>query len=240
MGHLTTNYKTCIFVGFKSFMKKWYDTCWKFALWIVAFMEMHTFYKKLPLFIKNSILHIYKKLEPLIWAFIKNSIFGNNRDPCLLLGLLQLVRLALPFCLNEDLQHLLPSAHGAKLARLVGQPGLKNLIPSLQLLLQLAPLLALPSHFSAISAGLRKQEPQLVSLLKWLVILCILPSLLSLFLLLPLFLQPVSTGPQALIFGQPLHLIWAGLDLLTTALGSSQVVVSKKLIKSWKENEKRE
>ena len=168
---------------------------------------------------------------------------SRHHDLCLahlLLGLLQLVRLALPFCLNEDLQHLLPSAHGAKLARLVGQPGLKNLIPSLQLLLQLAPLLALPSHFSAISAGLRKQEPQLVSLLKWLVILCILPSLLSLLLLLPLFLQPVSTGPQALIFGQPLHLIWAGLDLLTTALASSQVVVSKKLIKSWKENEKRE
>ena len=24
----------------------------------------------------------YKKLRPLISAFIKNSIFGNNRDPC--------------------------------------------------------------------------------------------------------------------------------------------------------------
>ena len=26
-----------------------------------------------------------KKLKPLIWAFIKNSIFGNNRDPCTVL-----------------------------------------------------------------------------------------------------------------------------------------------------------
>ena len=43
---------------------------------------MRTFYKKLPLFIKHSILHTYKKLKPQIWAFIKNSIFGNNRDPC--------------------------------------------------------------------------------------------------------------------------------------------------------------
>ena len=25
----------------------------------------------------------YKKLQPLISAFIKNSIFGNNRDPCI-------------------------------------------------------------------------------------------------------------------------------------------------------------
>ena len=49
------------------------------------FVKTRTFYKKLPLFIKNSILHIYKKLKPLIWAFIKNSIFGNNRDPCPLL-----------------------------------------------------------------------------------------------------------------------------------------------------------
>ena len=47
------------------------------------FVKTRTFYKKLPLFIKNSILHIYKKLKPLIWAFIKNSIFGNNRDPWL-------------------------------------------------------------------------------------------------------------------------------------------------------------
>ena len=168
---------------------------------------------------------------------------SRHHDLCLahlLLGLLQLVRLALPFCLNHNLQHLLPSAHGAKLARLVGLPGIKNLIPYLQLLFQLAPLLAIPSHFSAISAGLRKQETQLISLQKWLVLLCILPSLLSLLLVLPLFLQPILPGPQALIFGQPLHLIWAGLDLLTAALASSQVLVSKRLIKSWEVHAKRE
>ena len=168
---------------------------------------------------------------------------SRHHDLCLahlLLGLLHLVRLALPFCLKDDLQHLLPSAHGAKLARLVGLPDLKKLIPSLQLLLQLAPLLAIPFHFSSISAGLRKQETQLISLQKWLVLLCILPSLFSLLLLLPLFLQPISPGPQALIFGQPLHLIWAGLDLLTTALACSQVLVSKRLLKSWELNEKRE
>merc|ERR1712025_818887 len=84
-----------------------------------------------------------------------------------------------------------------------------------------------------------KEESQLVSLEKWLVLLCLLPSFLSLLLLLPFFVQPVSPGPQALIFGQPLYLIWAGLDLVTTALGSSQLVVSKKLVKSWQENEKK-
>ena len=45
------------------------------------FVKTRTFYKKLPLFKKNSILHVYKKLKPRIWAFIKKSIFGNNRDP---------------------------------------------------------------------------------------------------------------------------------------------------------------
>ena len=167
---------------------------------------------------------------------------GKHHDLCLahlLLGLLQLFRLALPFCLSDNLQHLLPTAHGSKLARFLGLPGLKNLMPSVQIILQLAPLLALPSHFSAISAGLRKQESQLVSLEKWLVLLCLLPSFLSLLLLLPFFVLPVSPGPQALIFGQPLYLIWAGLDLVTTVLGSSQLVVSKKLVKSWQENEKK-
>ena len=50
---------------------------------MTKFKKTRSFYKKLPLFIKNSILHIYKKLKPLKWAFIKNSIFGNNRDPWL-------------------------------------------------------------------------------------------------------------------------------------------------------------
>ena len=47
------------------------------------------FYKKLPLFIENYPPFIenfgpppYRKLKPLISAFIENSIFGNNRDPC--------------------------------------------------------------------------------------------------------------------------------------------------------------
>ena len=168
---------------------------------------------------------------------------SRHHDICLahlLLGLFQVVRLALPFCLKDDLKHLLPSAHGSQLARLVGLPILKNLIPSIQLFLQLAPLLALPSHFMGISAGLRKQEAQLISLQKWLLILCIIPSILSLLLLLPLFFQPVSPGPQALIFGQPLPFIWAGLDLLTFALSFSQVVASKILLKSWQEHEKKE
>ena len=46
------------------------------------FMKMRTFYKKLPLFIKYYIDHTYKKLKPQISLFIKNSIFGINRDPC--------------------------------------------------------------------------------------------------------------------------------------------------------------
>ena len=53
---------------------------------MMNFKKMHTFYKKLPLFFikKNSILHTYKKLKPQIWSFIKNSIFGTFRDPCIL------------------------------------------------------------------------------------------------------------------------------------------------------------
>ena len=38
---------------------------------MMNFMKMCTFfffYKKLPLFIRNSILHTYKKLKPQIWA----------------------------------------------------------------------------------------------------------------------------------------------------------------------------
>ena len=47
---------------------------------MMNFMKMHTLYKKkIPVFIKNSILHTFKKLKPQIGAFIKNSIFGNNR-----------------------------------------------------------------------------------------------------------------------------------------------------------------
>ena len=46
------------------------------------FIKTNTFYKKLPRFIKNYIGHTYKKLQPQISAFIKNSIFEINRDPC--------------------------------------------------------------------------------------------------------------------------------------------------------------
>ena len=55
----------------------------------VEFYAMAHFFEKLPLFIKNYPPFIknygpppYKKLQPLISAFIKNLIFGNNRDPC--------------------------------------------------------------------------------------------------------------------------------------------------------------
>ena len=45
------------------------------------FMKMRTFYKKLPLFIKKSILHTYKKTQTSNMSFIKNSIFGTFRGP---------------------------------------------------------------------------------------------------------------------------------------------------------------
>ena len=45
------------------------------------FMKMCTFYKKkLPLFVKNSILHTY--INSNLKMSFKNSIFGTNRDPC--------------------------------------------------------------------------------------------------------------------------------------------------------------
>ena len=53
-------------------------------------MKTHTSYEKRTLFInnylvfsKNYIMPPYKKLQTLISAFIKNLIFGKNRDPCL-------------------------------------------------------------------------------------------------------------------------------------------------------------
>jgi len=62
---------------------------------IVKFYEIAHFslkttpyYKNLPLFTENYPLFIenfgsppYRKLQPIISAFIENSIFGNNRDP---------------------------------------------------------------------------------------------------------------------------------------------------------------
>ena len=172
---------------------------------------------------------------------------SRHHDLCLaqiLLGLVHLVRIALPFCLAEDLTHLLPSANVSKFARLISlplpRPAVKNLMPYLYLVLQSLPLLALPFQFSAISAGLRKHQAPLISLQKWLLLLCIVPSILSTLLLLPLFLQPVSQGPQALMFGQPLHLIWAGVDFLTAALGILQLFVSKRKVFLWGDQKKKE
>ena len=50
------------------------------------FIKTNTFYKKLPIIIKNYIGHTYKKLQPQISAFIKNSIFEINRDPWILIS----------------------------------------------------------------------------------------------------------------------------------------------------------
>ena len=38
-----------------------------------------------PPFIENYGPPPYRKLKPLISAYIENSFFGNNRDPCLIL-----------------------------------------------------------------------------------------------------------------------------------------------------------
>ena len=53
-------------------------------------LKTTSFYEKLPLFTENYPPFIknfgpppYRKLKPLISAFKENSIFGNNRDPCL-------------------------------------------------------------------------------------------------------------------------------------------------------------
>ena len=48
------------------------------------YQKRHLFIKNYSFFIKNLIDPPYKKLQPQISPFIKNSIFGNNRDPCLL------------------------------------------------------------------------------------------------------------------------------------------------------------
>merc|ERR1712218_311177 len=83
---------------------------------------------------------------------------SRHHDLCLaqiLLGLVHVARIALPFCLAEDLRHLLPSANVSKFARLISlpqlRPAVKNLMPYLYLVLQSLPLLALSSQFSAIS-----------------------------------------------------------------------------------------
>ena len=47
------------------------------------FIENYPFFiENYPPFIKNYGPPPERKLQPLISAFIENSIFGNNRDPC--------------------------------------------------------------------------------------------------------------------------------------------------------------
>ena len=48
---------------------------------MMNFMKMRTFYKKLPLFTKNSILHTYKKLKPQIWALQKTPFLELIETP---------------------------------------------------------------------------------------------------------------------------------------------------------------
>ena len=64
--------------------------CWGIGTYLVFSHKTHTFYVKLPLFIKknyrdfrkkNYIRPLYKKLQPLKWAFKNNSIFGKNKRP---------------------------------------------------------------------------------------------------------------------------------------------------------------
>ena len=45
-------------------------------------MKLRTFYKKLPLIIKKLNLAYLQKTQTSNMSFIKNSIFGINRDPC--------------------------------------------------------------------------------------------------------------------------------------------------------------
>ena len=78
---LHTHYQMHLASKFTQFFMK-FDSTQAFYLQIQSiFIKTNTFYKKLPIFIKNYIGHTYKKLQPQISAFIKNSIFGINRDP---------------------------------------------------------------------------------------------------------------------------------------------------------------
>ena len=52
---------------FKKWWISWNQGCFTFKKWWISW-KCALFIKKLPLFIKNSILHTYKKLKPQIWA----------------------------------------------------------------------------------------------------------------------------------------------------------------------------
>ena len=62
-------------------------------------LKTTSFYEKLPLFITENYPPFtenfrpppYRKLQPLISAFIENSFFGNNRDPCVFLLTLMVI-----------------------------------------------------------------------------------------------------------------------------------------------------
>ena len=51
-------------------------------MWLILYKSLPLFIENYPLFIENFEPPPYRKLKPLISAFIENSIFGNNRDPC--------------------------------------------------------------------------------------------------------------------------------------------------------------
>ena len=130
----------------------------------------------------------------------------------LVLGLVHLCQLILPLLLPSTVTSLLPPTHP---------------------LLQLFPLLSLPATLSSLSASLRRQAAPLVTLQLVLVLCCLLPTLLSLLLLLPALLHPPTSGQQALLLGLPLPLAYAALHLLSTLLNTAQMVTARRLMAAW-------
>ena len=63
------------------------DSCSRKNHWILwnctVFIKNYPFIENYPPFIENYGPSPYRKLQPLISAFIENSNFGNNRDPCI-------------------------------------------------------------------------------------------------------------------------------------------------------------
>jgi hypothetical protein len=100
------------------------------------------------------------------------------------------------------------------------------------LLLALPPLLALPATLSALSAGLRRQPRPLAALRPVLLLLCVLPTLLSLLQQLGALLHP-APGPRPLLLGLPLPLHRAVLALLTLGLHAAQLATARTLAALW-------
>lgn len=139
---------------------------------------------------------------------------SRHHDLCLMhlcLLLLQGSKLLLPLLLPPHLLLLLPPSH---------------------LLLDLLPLLSLPHLLSSLSACLRSDPAPLASLQLTLFLLCLLPCLISLYILLPA-LQHHDKVSQGLLLGLPLPLHMAGLLLLTLLLHLLQLLVTTKLRSSW-------